>query len=114
VLKDLIPEVTLPWKCHVHVGPIRSGIELIVDGWLQWENACRRGPIYVTIMPLLLLKNIDDQYPGRCVSAHVHQCLQEMVCLLSLHLCSQCQVEEEEAEHVGFCWSFKDSRSVST
>ena len=65
-------------------------------------------------MALLLLKNIDDESPDRCVSTHVHQYLQEKGCFLSLSLCSQCQVDEEETERVGFCWSFKHSLCVST
>lgn len=74
-------------------------------------NACRRGPIHVNIMPRLLLKSIDES-PYRLVSTLVHQYLQETGCLLSLNLCSHCQVDEEEAEHVGFCRTFKHSQCV--
>jgi len=53
VLKELIPEVTLLWKCRVHVDPIRGGTELTVDEVLHWgecvpawTSSCKYNAIY--------------------------------------------------------------------
>jgi hypothetical protein len=57
-------------------------------------------------MTLLPLKNIEES-PEQCVpTPFIGTCLPEV------NSCLQCQVYEEEAERVGFCWSWTEHITV--
>ena len=76
-------------------------------------NACRRGPVRVNIMPhTAAVEKYRRPVPW---SMSVHSCSSVLAKDgLLTELKPLFTVDEEEAEYMGFCWSFKHSRSMST